>query len=335
MYQELVLPTQVTFICGNFELDFDEVLRFSTWMNQLGSYRRPPSMSQGVSAYGNEKMGLGGLVNVGSDRIRVKREGSISLFDERTRSTRPPRLKATDPRDVLYGILAIIDLPISPDYETPVDQLYTEFATHFIANGHLTAIVRHQRRRWNLRRTKESDLKLPSWVPDFSRGGLMYSNDMEVEYNADSFNKIKSLSLGSGPSVYGNRLLVSSIPCGEVETITSKIADIYPMVKRCLENDSESSERSYPTGISSLEAMARVVLSDMDPFHRGRRIDPNNREFLRVIVYSFLTMLCDSQRNDGPTPKHKLRYVTGGQDAMANLRTGDLRKNDREMLRTH
>lgn len=69
-------------------------------------------------------------------------------------------LRATDPRDKIYSILTLTDKELEVDYTCTVEDLYTRVAAIIVNDTSSLAILYD-----NL---LKKDLKLPSWVPDWS-----------------------------------------------------------------------------------------------------------------------------------------------------------------------
>ncbi|KAI0533773.1 heterokaryon incompatibility protein-domain-containing protein [Xylaria digitata] len=73
-----------------------------------------------------------------------------------------PGLKCSDPKDYVYGLLGLIEdaerYGLRADYTLSLEDIYTSFATALIWSGNLSFLLR----LW----CPETDLTLPSWVPD-------------------------------------------------------------------------------------------------------------------------------------------------------------------------
>ena len=72
---------------------------------------------------------------------------------------------ATDPRDHLYSLLGLAkdtgDFP-APDYAQTCEQVFTDFAKTFVSQGHCISLISHAKPHY-------TNLKIPSWVPDWSQ----------------------------------------------------------------------------------------------------------------------------------------------------------------------
>ena len=71
---------------------------------------------------------------------------------------------ATDPRDKIYGLLAMMDESLTrnimPDYLAPVRSVYIDFAKDTIEDTKSLELLRHT--------SSYGTLDLPSWVPDWT-----------------------------------------------------------------------------------------------------------------------------------------------------------------------
>lgn len=104
-------------------------------------------------------------------------------FLEILKNTR--HLSCTDPRDKIYGLLELCDftstplLRPTPDYFKSVRDVYTDVATRAIkTTGNLSILLTA-----GIEESKEADVGLPSWVPDFSKGSYW-----EHRYEHEGFN---------------------------------------------------------------------------------------------------------------------------------------------------
>ncbi|RSL57986.1 hypothetical protein CEP53_006278 [Fusarium sp. AF-6] len=85
------------------------------------------------------------------------------------------RLKATDPKDYIYGLLAITELPITPDYNKTVSDVYIEYTTAWLEtcrdmriNEHITSLTFLGNAGIGI---YGSEAEFPSWVPNFPGQG--------------------------------------------------------------------------------------------------------------------------------------------------------------------
>jgi hypothetical protein len=84
------------------------------------------------------------------------------------------KLVATDPRDSVYSLLGILDLPILPDYKKSMEQAYVEFVE--LAGNKLP----HQILRFA--GYSGSDSLFPSWVPNWRLADQNFSGRYDSRY---------------------------------------------------------------------------------------------------------------------------------------------------------
>jgi hypothetical protein len=88
--------------------------------------------------------------------------------------------KATDPRDLVYGILGLVDddTGIEADYTISVAEVFAQAAMHIVRQEHSLALLRFN----NFGRYPKNDL--PSWVPDWSSKAKFFPTEYpEKIYN--------------------------------------------------------------------------------------------------------------------------------------------------------
>lgn len=93
-------------------------------------------------------------------------------------STDDNKLRATNPRDYIYGLLGLVGneekLGIKPDYEKRWQEVYVEVARLLIDHGHVDVLALCQK---NLNNSEKDDL--PSWTPDWCKDILERTNIRE------------------------------------------------------------------------------------------------------------------------------------------------------------
>ncbi|KAK5651659.1 hypothetical protein OQA88_11834 [Cercophora sp. LCS_1] len=110
------------------------------------------------------------LCNIASmDMIRKMYQGKQPLFLYEILTTLQLRFfLATNPRDIFFGLLGLISDPGfaggAPDYDEPVDALYTRTARYFIARTKSLSVLQYAGIGY-----KRAFEDLPSWVPDWSQ----------------------------------------------------------------------------------------------------------------------------------------------------------------------
>lgn len=101
------------------------------------------------------------------DKIRTSRQPDRFLTDLLVLLQQCRDLECSDPRDNIYAILSLIDVPgLVADYSLTTKGLYAALCRVVLAAGHLSLLL-------SLRnggtRCADPDLDLPSWMPDWGR----------------------------------------------------------------------------------------------------------------------------------------------------------------------
>ncbi|RSL83701.1 hypothetical protein CEP51_004342 [Fusarium floridanum] len=179
-------------------------------------------------------------------------------------------LKATDPRDYIYGLLGVTKIPILPDYRTgkPLSELYVEYITTWLD-------VAYEKNTGPLKPLSflsvagvgpfgSSDI-LPSWVPNYPENALLsyprpvksasYSDDDDITRNPtrDPYVVKDTQSL----FVWGRTI-------GPIDTILeeldcNRLQVFYSFLKSFL-----SRHTHYVSGTPSLQALCQLLLGKKD-----------------------------------------------------------------------
>jgi hypothetical protein len=118
--------------------------------------------------------------------------------------TRAGGARCSNNLDAIYGVLSVAadakKLEIYPNYNLSVEQCYIQAAKAFLRHGHLDVLTACQQPR--------SDMRLPSWVPDFStRWDDDYNIVTPIEHMAKAAEDIERGTLfcagkGSLPNIF-------------------------------------------------------------------------------------------------------------------------------------
>lgn len=154
--QEVVVAQKVTILCGALSLDFDSIRVAFQRMTGSGFY--PFSTATANLSY------IGGWRNSFHETRDSDKEEILDfrLFvDSRYRI-------ASDHRDKIYSLRGITNKPlgtrIEVNYNDPVETVYTNFAEMVLSLRPDLQVLSAV----NLRHQRISDIKLPSYVPDWS-----------------------------------------------------------------------------------------------------------------------------------------------------------------------
>jgi hypothetical protein len=176
IHQELILPAVVLLLCGSHTIFLEEVLAFVAWTTYIKLESRSASMSLEIWHFLNwpqwlaNNMGIGRLVRLELRGNFQQQRRLPARWNDLEEAFGPAGLRASDPRDIVYGILGVCHLPITPDYAKSVYDVYLELTTFGIAQGHVTGFL-ESAGYTSLGEMPRNIWKLPTWVPDFSKYG--------------------------------------------------------------------------------------------------------------------------------------------------------------------
>ncbi|KAJ2993244.1 hypothetical protein NUW58_g1902 [Xylaria curta] len=156
--------------------------------------------------------------------VNVPLELDVFCLSSISLSVFGPGLKCSDPKDYVYGLLGLIEdaerYGLQADYTLSLEDIYTNFAIALIRSGNLSFLLR----LW----CPETDLALPSWVPDL-RVAQFNTMDTWIDgsiYQADfapSGNRHPLDILNSGDKT--PRLIVTAYYVDTVESVLASLAN--------------------------------------------------------------------------------------------------------------
>lgn len=204
-YQEMSCATKATLASGSLECDFECLNGFCSVLIVTG-----PSvwLKSNAAQHAVAQICSAGLTK----EYLSQRSAANSLLAlvERTRN----RL-ATDPRDKIYGVIAlssdIIPLPFAPTYEISVHHLFEEFAAHLIRQNENLDIFgwcafQPVLREW------------PSWVPDWR---CLEGVTVPVNPKEQSFHAAGKTCWDTSTVIINHSLGVDAICLDRLQNITS------------------------------------------------------------------------------------------------------------------
>jgi len=210
------------------------------------------------------------------------------------------RLKASDPRDQIYGLLGVYDLGIVPDYSgaTSLTQLYLEFA-----KGWLHVLLQTSSRDSVRARQLPSPLfflhtagtgrgsdplVFPSWVPDLH----FHANNFWRKFLPRDIESktISPRQDGAWPNVVHNSLLVRGVEVDVVETVHLPFSvERGNMTLVWLVSAYLSRIPKYPTGLTVHEAFLRLFFKDDDISSSEKSSVYKALGFIHMLHYLFTT----------------------------------------------
>lgn len=157
--QESFLAQRLRCFCGESEFDFEDMrmAMLRVFVTQVAG----PSSSSGFNLFQLR------------DYFRTSGPKGANILDILGKTMNSD---CQDPRDRLYGILSLVDIPnsqtLKPCYSVSTEQVYTNIAVWILKNYRQSplAFLAHVRRRDPGNAKPPSCLRLPSWVPDWTIG---------------------------------------------------------------------------------------------------------------------------------------------------------------------
>jgi hypothetical protein len=277
IYQEIVLPAHIVMLCGNETLPIEDLFIFIEWMRNVDLKFGCPHVDEKVFPISlwPQWLSILGIGRLEKHVINRKRQHDRSSLQQegpqRVAEILPVGLIASDPRDVVFGVLGALPIPVVPEYNKSVEDVYVEFTAYLVVSGHLSSVLsqrsssEHRRRKDRLGNT----IDLPSWVPDFSLYGFRELSKHRPFVHADSTDAeaetwSQEISKAFKPEPRGEKLRVSGVVCDQIveETETFYYETALSNVQRFLPGENGGSVKYYPTGIPIHQALVRILLKD-------------------------------------------------------------------------
>ncbi|KAI8659815.1 HET domain-containing protein [Fusarium sp. Ph1] len=142
IFQEAVLAKRLILACPTSAMGFDNFGAFANVMNMIQQFLRtvprakPNFLGSAAWYYIRDVIDWTRIVVISQQRFG--RESKPKEMEQRFSMTITGfNLDATDPRDHVYGLLALTDLDIKPDYTRSLGQVYTELARRLLEKNRL------------------------------------------------------------------------------------------------------------------------------------------------------------------------------------------------------
>ncbi|KAI0188038.1 heterokaryon incompatibility protein-domain-containing protein [Xylaria flabelliformis] len=259
--QEVALATKVAVQCGSRSIDFENLMWLGVYMTtskdvfSLTSMVTPDRQNLRILQAGN---GLIGTHIMLSTLFRIKNELSVGTTPTFSRvSVLASECKSTDPRDKVYGLLALTSefqqdskYTLCPDYTLPVQAVYVKATSQIISRQkHLDFLLQVcQQHRKNI-------TGLPSWCLDYThlRTGL-YSRDSigEIGYAAPPWKSKPHIKI-----VDDKMLIVHGFCYDVVNKVTHGAKGLLD-----LGLSMRLSNQSRKNGITRIESLWRLLIQD-------------------------------------------------------------------------
>ncbi|RSL62612.1 hypothetical protein CEP54_005585 [Fusarium duplospermum] len=172
IFQEAVLAKRLILACPTAAMGFDDLGAFAHIMQGLQQFLRTVPWAKpnflGSAAWYFIRDIIDWTRIVVISQLRFGRESKPREMEQRfSMAMTGFNLDATDPRDHVYGLLALTRLDIQPDYTRSLGQVYTEFARKLLETIRL--LDASQELSWLQYAGAgvfDQESTLPSWVPN-------------------------------------------------------------------------------------------------------------------------------------------------------------------------
>ena len=218
-------------------------------------------------------------------------------------------LQATNPRDSIYGLLGVVNIPVCPNYTKSVGRIFSEVARLAVSNA---GLLEHTL-EWSGITESESSQRtvwaLPSWVPEWNDLALGCRARRKVWFDA-STSKTSSEARSSPTIVLDDRILkVHGVMSETVLWSGLRIThdDILTQVYHLV--DTLDLSRCYITGIPYLQAIFRTILFDTDPSTFLRLQVQGEQVRLKYLFRDLLGMLMISHTVSSQSTQGELEVL--------------------------
>jgi hypothetical protein len=296
IFQEMVLANKIVFLGPRTALDMERFCAVCTWLQAVGDgdILCPPFVHLADWVDWKKLIQFTYMMPLRIKRYKTMVEkidrsepkSSIAyLREEVFEVTR--NLKATNPRDHVYGIAGVLDVRFKADYGRSVEDVYTAWAC-WLAHTAPTLDFLNQA---GLGQSKEHEYSLPSWVPD-------WSSTLNLGYGSSGFFAAAKLEGEFGfmkkhvkQDIKQMVLVADGVIVDEVLSRRSDGKDMALMLYHHL------LAHGHPTGDPPLQVLFRTITSDntnADACKSGIYDRYNAKLLVEFIRFASLLMLLDN-----------------------------------------
>lgn len=190
-------------------------------------------------------------------------------------------LRATNPRDLLYGLFGLCKLDIVVDYSKNLGRVYGDYVNYWLKSPiHVPHNTRHltrerMKQRYHFLRLGgidawPDDVQMPSWIPNFQRFGTKIGS---IKFPRQGFGQLSFPKEISEVIAYPD-LSLAGVSIQRVERSSGVIIwdggkrdKPYTLHRDFLSHlrDLNCRNQKYVTGITMLQAVARALVQSDDP----------------------------------------------------------------------
>ncbi|KAH7322437.1 heterokaryon incompatibility protein-domain-containing protein [Stachybotrys elegans] len=242
--------------------------------------------------FSTEAEGVHALRNLAKEYVDIMASGASS-HDARTPDHAPKRLysllqrtcgffQATDPRDVIYAILGLIGIPITPqellpNYNASVGHVFHQTALYLVRYTSRIEFLRFRKRE------EEDFSNVPSWVPDWRYVQMGEARDNEnllaVKITENGLGlDLKGMTLGTVATVVYPTIIAAEI--------SKTVAGGYEELPNGKEDDLRNAAISTLTIVRGIQRLKRLCLSQAQSAIQGRFLEGFQNAWEKIWLQS-------------------------------------------------
>ncbi|KAM0819469.1 putative Heterokaryon incompatibility protein-domain-containing protein [Seiridium cardinale] len=284
VFQEVVLGDIVMLTCGDDVIHLKDVMQVIRWLTGLNaSLKKPENMDLAIwnmISSGEFPVRVAGLRSI----LHICAAKEIKDTDGWILTNMLRDYEATDPRDKIYGSLAVTHLDITPDYSKNVKDVYLEAATVLMKERFELVLLLSG--SLEPKDPLRQPFDIPSWVPDWTLSG---SSFQPVDH---PFTASKGRPQSLGPEIKGDSLYCSGVVCEEVVAVEPVLTP-EDCLKFCCDYLASRETEKYPSGIPHLRALFQILLSNWDTM-ANCRAEPESMIY-QVVACGLLHLFLDQE----------------------------------------
>ena len=275
IFQEVVLARQLTLFCASHSVQWYDMAAWAGYFFKLLAKGSPKKTCPGFlcpSSWHSITMSLTVPWTILAEIMHARTTHRLGVGSTwNTAFYAMERLRASDPRDLVYGLLGVMELNIRPNYEKGMTKgrVYTTVLSLFLddfvlGDGSLgNHEYEHEHELWFLTLAgcgpvqdgSNPDDALPSWCPDFSRDWNMFTPGRRELGRPATESWLQSADRSS---ICGSCLHVSGLEVGAVSWVSQPIGDLL-WGRWLLDFYSDYRQRRKQNKLGSLTPLASFV----------------------------------------------------------------------------
>lgn len=224
--QEVALSAKVRVQYGDEIIDWDTLAEGMRRLSSARHFQLWLELEHGVPLSHIQHTSLYNITSMILFRKKFGPEGrsGFEVFGLAAVLTESVYFKATNPRDLIFGVMSLCTRPMAVDYTLPVEDVYLNSAKRLIDDGDISLLL-HNSGMGNRDENTAMAFNIQSWVPDWTT-----TPKYERLYNAETWQKSDFKAGGDGKPIIeiinDKVLAVSGIFVDVVEEIGPVLFDV-------------------------------------------------------------------------------------------------------------